>query len=75
MMTHTPKCGRRSRRSGRWGWCSVSRQRTRWGTLLPACMAHLTADEREDLGLMPGVAPRQRSEVPDVAKLRAGDRD
>ena len=74
MMTHTPKCGRRSRRSGRWGWCSISRQRTRTGTWLPACLAHLTLAEREELGLVPGVAPRQR-EVTDVAKLRAGDRD
>lgn len=74
-MTHTPKCGRRSRRSGRWGWCSITRQRTLTGALLPACMAHLTLQERQDLGMVPGVAPRQRGEAIDVAKLRAGDRD
>lgn len=76
MYTQTPKCGRRRRTGGAWGWCSVSRQRTRTGHFLPACMAHLTRDERESFGMLPGVAPKPRTEaVFDVAKLRAGDRD
>lgn len=73
--THAPKCGRRSRTYGYWGWCSVTRPRTQTGYLLPACMAHLTRRERESWGLTPGVAPRPRREMLDVAKLRAGDRD
>lgn len=75
MYAPTPKCGRRHRRGNQWGWCSISRPRTRTGQFLPACMAHLTQQERADLGMLPGAAPRQRTEMVDVAKVRAGDRD
>lgn len=70
-----PKCGRRSRRAGRWGWCAVSRVRNRWGRYLPACMAHLSVQERAAYGIVAGGAPRPRAELVDVAKIRAGDRD
>lgn len=73
-----PRCGRRSRLSGRWGHCSVSRPRTRFGYYLPACLRHLTLDERAAYGLLPGETPRvpqQLQDAIDLAKIRAGDRD
>lgn len=74
-----PRCGRRSRSSGRWAYCSVTRPRTRSGYYLPACLRHLTLDERAAFDLLPGAAERPRKhhqhEIFDVAKLRAGDRD
>ena len=75
MYTSAPKCGRRSRRAGSWGWCAVSRPRTRSGCYLPACLQHLTRQERAAYGMLPGHQPQPRPELVDVAKIRAGDRD
>lgn len=77
-MFKIPKCGRRSPRRGRSSWCSVSRCRAPGGGYAPACAAHLTREERAELGMLPGMVPqpRRRPDVlVDVAKLRAGDRD
>lgn len=49
--------------------------RTRTGCYAPACGRHLTRDERAQLGLLPGAVPVPREPMPDIAKLRAGDRD
>lgn len=70
------RCGRYYR--GR--ICTTSRRTTVRGTLLPACMACLTRDERAHHGLLPNrrqhdTNPPATATMIDVAKLRAGDYD
>lgn len=96
MHRQAPKCGRHSRGRRTGARCTVTRLALRpvdghhsWlvGPALisyaPACAAHLTVDERRELGLLPAghpqaapiPAPRRPQPRLDVAKLRAGDRD
>lgn len=67
-----PTCGRRIR--GRYAYCTSSRLRRGAAGYAPACARCLTGPERASLGLAGGTGTA-RASYPDIAKLRAGDRD